>query len=197
VGRRKGFDLLAQAFADLTAQHSNWHLWVIGPHTREQNPNVDDDEVAEVTKPLESAQRQVTFLGRIDDRSTLSGVLSAGDIFVFPTRKEGMPISPMEAMSVGLPQIITCIPGVTDLANIEGETGCYIPPGDFVALKDAMLRLGLDEALRRRMGQRAAEVIRESFGWEQHISNWMKLYKGDTVTENKSQESATSPALKP
>jgi glycosyltransferase involved in cell wall biosynthesis len=192
VGRRKGFDLLAQAFAELAPDYANWHLWVIGPYTREQNQNVDDYEVAQVTKPLESVGQQVIFWGRIDDRATLRRVLSAGDIFAFPTRKEGMPISPLEAMSVGLPQIITLIPGVTDLANIEGETGYYIPQGDLGALKDAMIRLGSNESLRHRMGQRATEVIREGFAWEQHVTNWMKLYEGDAVTERRSHDPAST-----
>ena len=192
VGRRKGFDLLAQAFAELAPDYANWHLWVIGPYTREQNQNVDDYEVAQVTKPLESVGQQVIFWGRIDDRATLRRVLSAGDIFAFPTRKEGMPISPLEAMSVGLPLIITLIPGVTDLANIEGETGYYIPQGDLGALKDAMIRLGSNESLRHRMGQRATEVIREGFAWEQHVTNWMKLYEGDAVTERRSHDPAST-----
>ena len=192
VGRRKGFDLLAQAFAELAPDYANWHLWVIGPYTREQNQNVDDYEVAQVTKPLESVGQQVIFWGRIDDRATLRRVISAGDIFAFPTRKEGMPISPLEAMSVGLPQIITLIPGVTDLANIEGETGYYIPQGDLGALKDAMIRLGSNESLRHRMGQRATEVIREGFAWEQHVTNWMKLYEGDAVTERRSHDPAST-----
>jgi glycosyltransferase involved in cell wall biosynthesis len=186
VGSRKGFDLLAQAFAELAPDHANWHLWVVGPYTREQNRNVDEDEVTQVTKPLESAGRQVKFWGRIDDRATVSRILSAGDVFVFPSRKEGMPISPLEAMSVGLPLIITRIPGVTDLASIEGETGLYIPPDAPAALRDAMLRLGPDEPLRRRMGQRAAEVIRESFGWERHVTKWMKLYGGGAATASTS-----------
>jgi glycosyltransferase involved in cell wall biosynthesis len=91
-----------------------------------------------------------------------------------------MPISPLEAMAVGLPLIISRIPGVTDLANIEGETGYYMPPGDLGDLKAAMLRLGSNESLRRRMGQRASEVIRGSFGWEQHVTKWMQLYEGAT-----------------
>jgi glycosyltransferase involved in cell wall biosynthesis len=148
VGRRKGFDLLAQAFAELAREHLNWYLWVIGPRTRVENQNLDEREVAEVTQPLQSAGTRVTFWGRVDDRAQLSRILSASDVFVFPTRREGMGIAPIEAMAVGLPVIIARIPGVTDLANVEGETGFYVPPGDLEALKAAMLRLG--------GGQRAA-----------------------------------------
>jgi glycosyltransferase involved in cell wall biosynthesis len=196
VCSRKGFDLLAQAFAELAPDHANWHLWVIGPYTREQNQNLDDYEVTQVTKPLESAGRQVKFWGRVDERASLSRILSAGDVFVFPSRKEGMGIAPMEAMAVGLPVIIARIPGVTDLANIDGETGYYIPQGDLGALKDAMIRLGSNESLRRQMGQRAAEVIRESFGWEQHVTNWLKLYDGGAATERTSHKPAKDLTLK-
>lgn len=196
VCSRKGFDLLAQAFAELASDHVNWHLWVIGPYTREQNQNVDDYEVAQVTKPLESAGRRVKFWGRVDERASLSRILSAGDVFVFPSRKEGMGIAPMEAMAVGLPVIIARIPGVTDLANIDGDTGLYVPPGDLPALKAAMLRLGTDEELRKRMGARAAQVVRESFAWEQHVTKWMRLYEDGAPTERTSHKPARHPTLK-
>ena len=102
----------------------------------------------------------------------------------------------MEAMAVGLPVIIARIPGVTDLANIDGDTGLYVPPGDLPALKAAMLRLGTDEELRKRMGARAAQVVRESFAWEQHVTKWMRLYEDGAPTERTSHKPARHPTLK-
>lgn len=192
VGRRKGFDLLAQAFAELAPRHPDWRLWVVGPRTRLENQNIDESEVANVTRALREVEDRVTFVGRVDERASLSQILSGGDVFVFPSRQEGMPIAPMEAMAVGLPLIIARIPGVTDLASIEGETGLYIPRDDLGALKAAMIRLGTDEELRKRMGARAAQVVREGFAWEQHVTNWMKLYDGGVVTERRSHEPAST-----
>lgn len=177
VCNRKGFDLLAKAFGELAKEYANWHLWVIGPCTRQHSQSVDESELQEITAPLEPVIERVSFLGRIDDRAAVSEFLSAADLFVFPTRKEGMPISPLEAMSAGLPQIITRIPGVTDLANVDGETGYYIRRDDLDGLKSAMRRLGTDEPLRQRMGKNAAEVIRNSFGWERHLQQWMQVYE--------------------
>jgi glycosyltransferase involved in cell wall biosynthesis len=177
VCKRKGFDLLAKAFGELAKERGNWHLWVIGPCTRQHSQSVDEKEVAEISAPLGPLLNRVTFLGRIDDRSTISELLSAADLFVFPTRKEGMPISPLEAMSAGLPQIITRIPGVTDLANVEGATGHYIAQDDLEALKSSMLRLGSDHHLRKRMGEEAIEVIRKSFGWRRHLEQWANVYR--------------------
>jgi glycosyltransferase involved in cell wall biosynthesis len=196
VGRRKGFDVLANAFAELAPTHPRWRLWVIGPRTRVENQNIDEREVAEVTSPLKDLQNRVKFWGRLDVRHTLSRILSASDVFVFPSRREGMGIAPMEAMAVGVPVVVSRIPGVTDLANVEGETGLYVPPGDLAGLKAAMLRLGTDEELRKRMGARAAQVVREGFAWEQHVTNWMKLYEGDAVTQRRSHELAMQRTLK-
>jgi glycosyltransferase involved in cell wall biosynthesis len=196
VGRRKGFDVLANAFAELAPTHPRWRLWVIGPRTRVENQNIDEREVAEVTSPLKDLQNRVKFWGRLDVRHTLSRILSASDVFVFPSRREGMGIAPMEAMAVGVPVVVSRIPGVTDLANVEGETGLYVPPGDLAGLKAAMLRLGTDEELRKRMGARAAQVVREGFAWEQHVTKWMKLYEGDAVTQRRSHELAMQRTLK-
>jgi glycosyltransferase involved in cell wall biosynthesis len=188
VGRRKGFDVLAKAFAELAPTHPRWRLWVVGPRNRGESQNIDEREVADVTSPLKDLQNRVKFWGRLDDRHTLSRILSASDVFVFPTRREGMPIAPMEAMAVGVPVVVSRIPGVTDLANVEGDTGLYVLPGDLAGLKAAMLRLGTDEELRKRMGARAAQVVREGFAWEPHVTKWMKLYAGGAVPDRTSPE---------
>ena len=176
VGARKGFDLLAQAFAELSPVHPEWRLWVIGPHNKEQNQNIVLEEVNSVTQPLKGNDR-VTFWGRIDNRQRLAEVLAAGDVFVFPSRREGMGIAPMEAMAAGLPVIIARIPGVTDMVNIHGETGYYITPGNLDELKKAMNKLGTDKILRERMGRKARARVIESFGWEKHIDQWESLYR--------------------
>jgi glycosyltransferase involved in cell wall biosynthesis len=196
IGRRKGFDLLAQAFADLAPIHGNWRLWVIGPRTRAENQNLDEDEVSAVTRALKQVEERVTFLGRIDDRAALSRILSSGDVFLFPSRQEGMPIAPMEAMAAGLPLIMSRIQGVTDQVSVEGETGLYIPPGDLASLKAAMFMLGTDKELCRRMGERAATVVRDGFGWEQHITNWINLYEaGDAAPTSAPPEPAAGVSL--
>ncbi|MGQ9595747.1 MAG: glycosyltransferase family 4 protein [Anaerolineae bacterium] len=177
VCRRKGFDLLAQAFAQLAPAHPDWHLWVIGPRTRAESQNLDEAEVREVTAPLQGLDAQVHYVGRVDDRAELARLLGAGDVFVFPSRREGFGLAPVEAMAAGVPVILARIPGVTDLANVEGETGLYVPPNDAEALRQAMERLGSDPALRRRMGQKAVQRVREAFSWEPYVDRWEDLYR--------------------
>jgi glycosyltransferase involved in cell wall biosynthesis len=173
---RKGFDLLAQAFAELAPGHPNWRLWVIGPRSHAESQNLRDEEVQAVTAALQGFDSQITYLGRVDDRHALARLLGAGDVFLFPSRREGFGLAPVEAMATGAPVIISRIPGVTDLASVEGETGLYIPPNDPKALKQAMERLGNDPELRRQMGQKAVQRVKKAFSWEPYIDRWEQLY---------------------
>jgi len=181
VGHRKGFDVLAKAFAQLAEAHPKWRLWVIGPRSRSESQNIVDEHVEKVISPISHLASQVKFWGRIDDREKLAQILAVGDVFVFPSRREGMGLAPVEAMACGTPVIIARIPDITDLANIEGETGLYVPPGEVEPLKQAMERLGTNPELRRRMGRNAARRVREEFGWEQYIDRWERLYKDGHV----------------
>ena len=176
VGKRKGFDLLAQAFAVLAENHPNWRLWVIGPYTHQQSQNINAEEVRQVTLPLENLGGCVHYWGRVDDRIYLAQLLALSDVFVFPSRKEGMGIAPVEAMSTGIPVIIALIPGVTDLANKDQITGFYVPVGDTKELENKMRRLGEQPELRRQMGFQARQRVIHQFGWEQHITSWEQVY---------------------
>lgn len=181
VGRRKGFDVLAQAFAELALNHPDWRLWVIGPRSRQESQNIADQEVAEVCQPLQNYQEQVVYWGRINDRPLLAQILAASDVFVFPSRREGMGVAPLEAMAAGVPVIIARLPGITDLANVDGVTGLYVEPGNVEQLKEAMRRLGEDAELRRRMGRAARQRIVSSFGWQRYIDQWERLYMHGSV----------------
>jgi glycosyltransferase involved in cell wall biosynthesis len=176
VGNRKGFDLLALAFANLVGEYPEWRLWVLGPYTLEHSQNIDLRDVSRVTRSLEPISSKVKYWGRVDEREQLSHLLASSDVFVFPSRREGMPIAPMEAMAAGLPVILSSIPGVTDLASLEGETGYYIPVNDAEALRSAMERLGRDMVLRKKMGHSAVLRVHESFGWKDHLDRWEELY---------------------
>lgn len=175
VGWRKGFDTLAEAFAELASTHPHWRLWVIGPRTVTESQNIDPEEVKNVTQALNSFDQQVTYWGRVDDRTKVRDLLCASDAFVFPSRREGLGVAPLEAMATGLPVIVARIPGVTDLGNVEGETGFFIQPGDVEGLKRAMLQLGESSTTRRMMGVAARERIARIFGWSAYLEKWENL----------------------
>ncbi len=172
VVKRKGFDLIVEVFPDFVNEYPNSFLWCIGPRNRLESPHIHDDLIAQLQAPLEPVRDRVKFWGRVDDRQSLVKILGAADIFLFPTNREGMPLAPLEAMATGMPIIISNIPGVTDLANIDGETGFYMTPGNAHELRQAMAVLAGDKHLRQTMGANARQRVVEHFSWSGHVARW-------------------------
>ena len=81
-------------------------------------------------------------------------LLAAADMFVLPSRQEGLPIAILEAMAVGAAVISTPVGAISD-AITDGETGLLVPPGDSAALARAIARLLDDPALRARLAVQA------------------------------------------
>lgn len=179
VVERKGFDLISSVFPEVLKEHPNSILWCIGPRSHQESRHIHDDEIQKYIDMLEPVMDHVKFWGRIDDRSYLAKILGAADVFLFPTRREGFGLAPVEAMACGIPPIIARIPGVTDLANIQGETGFYIIPGSAVELNQAMLMLAGDKKLRERMGRNARQRVVDKFSWKGHVAQWERLYAGE------------------
>ncbi len=177
--KRKGLDLIVASFLK-HLKDQNWKLWLIGPYRKEESQYIHEEEVRELIAPLEGLEECVKYWGRVDDRESLSRILAASDIFLFPTRREGFGIAPLEAMACGVPVVVSRITGVTDMGNIDNVTGIYIQPGNQQELETAMIRLAGDSALRKKMGREGRKRITETFSWEKHIQNWEAIYLGTT-----------------
>jgi len=80
---------------------------------------------------------RVHLLGLRDD---IDRVLLAADVFVQPSRSEGLPLSILEAMAAGLPVVATAVGGIPE-AVVAGETGALVPPADPAALAEALRSL--------------------------------------------------------
>ena len=97
----------------------------------------------------------VNFLG---NRGNVYPYLQAADIFLLPSRYEGMPMSILEAMGTGLPVVASAVGGVPDMLK-DGESGLLVSqdPRD---VADAVLKLAGDPRLRARLGQNAKQESR-------------------------------------
>lgn len=100
----------------------------------------------------------------------------AADIYVLPSHVEGMPIGLLEAMSYGLPCVVTPVGGVPSVVE-DGVNGLLIPPRDSAALASAIQRLVTDPALRRRLGTAARETITSRFNWATRAGQIIDLYE--------------------
>jgi glycosyltransferase involved in cell wall biosynthesis len=118
-------------------------LWVAGER-------LTSDRGPDMTALLRDAGlgARLRLLGHRDDVAEL---MAAADLFVLPSRFEGLPMSVIEAMLTGLPVIAANVRGPAEQVVPE-VTGLLVPPGDAPALAAALQRLAADPALRARMG---------------------------------------------
>src|SRR5207245_2283668 len=71
-----------------------------------------------------------------------------------PSRNEGMGRALVEAMALGIPAVGAAVGGIPAVI-VDGECGRLVPPEDPTALAQALVELGRDELLRRKLGERA------------------------------------------
>jgi glycosyltransferase involved in cell wall biosynthesis len=106
----------------------------------------------------------VRFAGRVSE-SDLHAYLAGADVFVLPSRKEGFGLVFLEAMAHGKPVVAGAHGGAPEVVK-DGQTGILVRHGDRTALVDALTRLLTDPALRRRMGEAGADLVRTRFAFE-------------------------------
>jgi len=108
-------------------------------------------------------------------RDEVAKVLGKATIFVFPSLREGLPLSVLEAMACGVPVVGSDVPGINDVI-INGENGLLVPARDPKALAKAVLTLLNDEDLRRELGQKARKLVTEKYCWDSVISKIENIY---------------------
>lgn len=158
----KGLDVLF----DAVAKHGepNWRLALVG-----------DGEQAEELKALAARlgiSERVGFFGFRPDRLAF---LKGFDVFVIPSRSEGIPRCLMEAMIAGVPAVASDIPGCRNL--VDGKTtGLLFPVDDPRALADSIKKLASDDLLRRRMSNKACEFIESRFSARRMATEYETLF---------------------
>ncbi len=100
--------------------------------------------------------------------------LCIADIFVLPSRWEGLPIALLEAMSVGLPVVATRVEGVDEVV-FDGEHGLLVDVGDINALAQAILQLLRDPEIRRKMGSASQARLRELYSIDHMAERYLAL----------------------
>jgi glycosyltransferase involved in cell wall biosynthesis len=114
---------------------------------------------------------------RVGYRKDAPALAAASDVCVLPTTiPEGLPRSVIEAMAVGRACVVTNFGGQSELV-VDGVSGLQVPPGDPIAIADALRRLYENPDLRERLGLAARERIARDFNIEQTIDATLVLYR--------------------
>jgi glycosyltransferase involved in cell wall biosynthesis len=170
VGRldpQKGLDVLLPAFQQVRSLRPElcWRLLLIGD-------GLLRDELKNVARQLNIAE-YVEFCGLVRD---VDAHLSQADLFVLPSRSEGMSNALLEAMTLGLPCVATRISGNTDLIQ-DGENGVLVLSENVDSLAQAFMRLVEDEALRSRLGNAARRTVASRYSLDSIADRYIGLYR--------------------
>lgn len=152
ITRDKGINELFSAFKSLLANNTNARLMLVGSIENEQLLD------AELLHWANNSQ-QVIFTGRTD---VVEQYLSAMDVYILPSYREGFGMGVIEAEAMGVPVIVTEIPGPID-AMIKGKTGLAVPKKDVTALQNAMKKMMLDKPFAMECSKQAITHIQNNF----------------------------------
>jgi glycosyltransferase involved in cell wall biosynthesis len=123
----------------------------------------DEKKIKDQVTKLRLEDR-VIFKGYVDHRE-LPKYLQSSDIFIRPSRSEGLGNSFLEAMAAGIPVIATKVGGIPDFL-IEGETGLYCEVNNPRSIAQKVEKLIKDAESREFIVNKAREMVRERYGWD-------------------------------
>lgn len=158
---RKGLDILLEAWDRICRDRpeKDLRLLLVGTGTDAENLR---------QRITEMHLRGVIWVDEyVRDRTAIQRYLSAGDVYTLPSRHEGFPVAPIEAMASGLPVVAADAPGVPDIfEGGEASGGIVVPRGDATALAEALGHLLDDEAWGCELGKRARYRVEKYFSLE-------------------------------
>ncbi|MBI5353868.1 MAG: glycosyltransferase [Chloroflexi bacterium] len=167
VGRlapQKSLPVLLEALQNSLPACPSLHLLLIGDGSERA-------ALEEQAKHL-GIEEHVSFLGNQTDVRTY---LNAADIFVLPSKAEGISNALLEAMSAGLACVVTKVGGNFEILN-SGRCGVLLPAGDVSAWSKSLTELGNDPEKCRALGDAAQTHVRSHFDFSVVGSLYENLY---------------------
>ncbi len=163
----KGHDVLVRAAAELARRRPElrWRVAVAGR-------GEEEDELQSLAAELGIAGR-LELLGY---RADVADLLAAADVFVLPSRSEGLPLALLEAMFAGLPIVASNVGGIPEVVE-DGEEALLVPVEDAGALAGALERLLTDVELARDLSDRARRRARKDYSVSAMAGRYVQLYR--------------------
>ena len=141
----KGQDVAIAAMTPIVEKPPHARLMLAGDGPRRA--------ALEAARKASSARDAIRLLGRVED---LTEFFAALDLYLMPSRAEGLGSSALLAMAHGLPVVASRVGGLPEVVN-EGETGWLVPPESPPALAEAIVTAASDRARLAQFGARARQ----------------------------------------
>jgi len=161
----KNHRLLLNAFRAALSSMPDLRLWLVG-----------DGSEREMLQSLASElgiSPEVTFWG---EQLDVAPFFSAADAFIMSSKSEGLPMSLLEAFSLGLPAIVTDVGGMAEVVRLA-NAGYTVPANDPAEMASAILRLAASDAERAQFSTNALEAFHARFTLHTMVDAYLDLYR--------------------
>lgn len=172
ISHEKGTDLLVEAIARLHASGTDIRLALLGegPLRPELQARAEELGIAD----------RVLFAGYVDRAGSTVGHF---DLFVMPSRTEGLPMVLLEAMAAGATIVATRVGGIPSVLD-EGRAGMLVEAGSVDALRDSIAATLADPAAANERRRHAAARVKERYSSTAMATGYLRVYEELLETEN-------------
>lgn len=169
----KGVNELLEAFLNLEKKYSHAKLLIMG--------GMDNHESLK-TELMNQAKTSanIIFTGNV---SNVEEYYAASDVFVAPSYREGFGLVVVEAEAMGLPAIVSDVPGQVDAIK-ENITGLTCAVKNILSLEKAMEKLIENVELRTTLGNEAARYVEENYE-QQKLFGYLKMHRDTLISGEK------------
>ncbi|MGD0730482.1 MAG: glycosyltransferase [Terracidiphilus sp.] len=161
----KNHALLLNAFRAALSSMPGLRLWMVGDGS-------EREQLESLAAGL-GISAQVTFWGQQLD---VAPFFSAADAFIMSSRSEGLPVSLLQAFSLGLPAIVTDVGGMAEVVRMS-RAGFTVPVSDPAQMATAILRLASNDSEREQFSTQAEEAFHKHFTLQTMVDAYMDLYR--------------------
>ena len=179
LDRQKGIDVLLKAWATVLKHKKDLRLQILGKGPLEY-------ELKKLSMDLK-INNTVEFVGAV---SNVGNYLKDSDLFILPSRAEGLSNALLEAMSYGIPCISTDIGGNRELFGwdvcrkinlgeyIIAKHGLLVNPDDTEGLSEAILCLLSNRETRETIGKGGRSIVEQNYSIDRIADKYIELYQG-------------------
>jgi glycosyltransferase involved in cell wall biosynthesis len=161
----KGLRYLLLAMKDILKEEPSAHLLLVG-----EGPS--KEYLMELARRL-GIESNVFFALNTTQAERFLSII---DVFVFYSLEEGLGLSLLEALASGKPCVASNVGGISSVIENEA-TGILVPPKDTHALKEAIVRILKDNALKDSLAKKGNTMVRDKFSLDRMLDEVMGIYE--------------------
>ena len=165
LSEQKGMEYFIEAAEVINKNNQKIKYYIIGSGEKEKD-----------LKQMVQKKKLEDYIKFMGFRADVQNIMSQSDLIVLSSLWEGLPLTPIEAFSVGKTIVATSVDGTVEIVKNK-ENGLLVKPRDVNELSSAICELVENESEKKKFEENAIKTYKEKFSFEIFRENYIKFYK--------------------